>query len=101
MYLLSLAKGRIKYLCYLLGLVLLFGTMLLIHLRCSYLRLRSVNYQAVGLFVGQLLAVPKLLYFLQLAGHSDYDFCNIFLQNGIVKVCLILPLAFLLNSISR
>jgi len=71
--------------------------MLLIHLSCCYLRLREANYQVIALGAAQILAVPKLIYFLKLPGHSDYDFCNIFIQKGIVKGCLLVPLGFLLN----
>lgn len=99
-YLFSLAKGRLKILFYLLSLGLLFANVVLIHLSCQYLGQGTVSYKIVMIVFSQLLCISKLVYFIRLPGHADYDFCNIFLQGGFLKCSIVVPVSLLINKLS-
>jgi hypothetical protein len=101
-YLLSLAKGRVKYVSYMAGVLMMVAVMFFLNYTCQYLgTLSVVNPNLITMLLAPLLSLSKLRYFLKLPGHSDYDFCNIFLQMGIVKLSLVVGGGLLLNSFGK
>lgn len=98
-YGLSLATGRLKYISYMVGALLMVGVMFFINFSCVYLgQSPHLSPNLILLLVTPFLGLSRLRYFLKLPGHSDYDFCNIFLQAGIAKLCIVVGIGLLING---
>lgn len=99
-YALSLAKGRLKYISYMIGIALMIALMFFLNFACAYLGQGPVSPNSLMMLIAPLLAMSKLRYFLKLPGHADYDFCNIFLETGIFRVSVVTGVGLLVNSFS-